>query len=217
MRDTSFRHVQQSEKTLYKNLWPDFQVQDFKDDLGDRITDEKLMVGGSTDERRLLNHAATSLAKMVELHYELKHMHDIERRQVEEIDRAREKFKDSENKLHHLGQIREALELTIVELKKELNDSRNESSNRMGIMKLRANQIANEETNFKNLQNQFGKQLQEAEKKREEDVEKTKEVLEQTRKVNEVMKAKVAGAERGAAALKTVITKCADSLQDACT
>merc|ERR1711981_555494 len=210
MRDTSFRHVQQSEATIYKNLWPDFQLQDFKEEHGDRITDEKLMVGGSTNERQLLNMATTSLAKMVELHYELKHMHDIERRQVEEIDRARERFKDSENKLHHLTQIREALELSIVELKKELNDSRNESANRLSTMKVRASQIQNEEQSFKNFQSSLQQQFNEAEKKRDAEIEATKQVLEQT------IKTKVAGAERGAAALKNVITKCADSLQDAC-
>ena len=47
-------------------------------------------------------------------------MYDIERRQAEDIDQHREKFKDSENKFKHLGQINETLEMTIEELKMEL-------------------------------------------------------------------------------------------------
>merc|ERR1719192_67826 len=167
------------------------------------------MVGGSTQERRLLNMSATSLAKMVELHYELKHMHDIERRQVEEIDRGRERFKDSENKLHHLGQIREALELTIVELKKELADSRQESSRRQDMMNGKARQIVMAEDDFKVVQQVNNKKMAEAAKKKDEEIEAVKALFEKTKEENRIMLAKVAGAERGAAALKEVIGKCA--------
>merc|ERR1712110_1160214 len=82
----------------------------------------------------ICNKTATALSKMVELHYELKHMHDIERRQIEEIDKLRERFKDSENKLHHLGEIQTALEMTIVELKSELADTRKQSANRQSTI-----------------------------------------------------------------------------------
>merc|ERR1719229_974471 len=167
-------------------------------------------------ERTLLNMSATSLAKMVEFHYELKHMYDIERRQIEDIDSGRERFKDSENKLHHLGQIGEALELTIVELKKELAASRQESSRRQDMMNGKARQIASAEDDFKVIQQINNKKMAEAAKKKDEELAAVKELLEKTKEENRIMKAKVAGAERGATALKEVIGKCASSLQEAC-
>ena len=81
------KNAQQSQGTIYKNLWPDLELQSFKDDLMDMVEDERLMCSGASVGRQICNKTATALGKMVELHYELKHMHDIERRQIEEIDK----------------------------------------------------------------------------------------------------------------------------------
>merc|ERR1711893_476496 len=80
--------------------------------------DERLMCGSVS--RNLLDRSKQCLHRMVEHHYELQHMYDIERRQIEEIDKLREKYKDSENKVKHLAEIRKALEDTITELRTDL-------------------------------------------------------------------------------------------------
>ena len=85
---------------------------------------------------------------MVEHHYELRHMHDIERRQIEEIDKLREKFKDSENKTKHLTNIRKALEDTIAELEKELAASRKQSADRKSTIELRVKQTDSMKSNW---------------------------------------------------------------------
>ena len=85
---------------------------------------------------------------MVEHHYELRHMHDIERRQIEEIDKLREKFKDSENKTKHLTNIRKALEDTIAELEKELAASRKQSADRKATIELRVKQTDSMKSNW---------------------------------------------------------------------
>lgn len=85
---------------------------------------------------------------MVEHHYELKHMHDIERRQIEEIDKLREKFKDSENKTKHLTNIRKALEDCITELRTELAASQKESADRKATVELRDKQLDSAQSNW---------------------------------------------------------------------
>merc|ERR1711879_74092 len=215
MRDNQFRLAQQSESTLYKDLWPDCKLQDFKDEMLDHIQDNKLMVGGQSVMRHMLDNSSTALHKLVELHYEIKHMRHVERRQVEEIDRFREKFKDSENKLHHLGQINEALELTIVELKKELGDSKRESAGRLNDMNNRAQMLKNADAVLQAEIRGYDEKLKKAFEDRDQQLEATKALLAKTKEENRIFIAKVQGSERAAKVLKEVITNCAESLQKA--
>lgn len=75
-------------------------------------------------------------------------MHDIERRQIEEIDKLREKFKDSENKTKHLTNIRKALEDCITELRTELAASQKESADRKATVELRDKQLDSAQSNW---------------------------------------------------------------------
>merc|ERR1739848_168102 len=205
-------NVQQSQGTIYKNLWPDLELQSFKDDRIDMIEDERLMCSGASVGRIICNKTATALSKMGELHYELKHMHDIERRQIEEIDKLRERFKDSENKLHHLGEIQTALEMTIVELKSELHDTRKQSADRKSTIELRDKQLVSAADNAKVDQKIFNEKLAGQNKQKDEEIKKLEENLTKTKAENEALTKTVAQAEHGATVLKDCITKCADSL-----
>merc|ERR1711978_431570 len=156
-------NTQQSQGTIYKNLWPDLELQAFKDELMDMVEDERLMVSGSSVSRRLIDQSSIALSRMVEHHYELKHMHDIERRQIEEIDKLREKFKDSENKTKHLQNIRKALEDTIAELRSELAFSQNESATRKATIEIRDKQLDNAKCNAEADRKIAGMNLKKAE------------------------------------------------------
>merc|ERR1712178_653294 len=105
----------------------------------DMIEDERLMWGSVS--RNLLDRSKQCLYRMVEHHYELQHMFDVERRQIEEIDKLREKYKDSENKVKHLAEIRKALEDTITELRTDLKNTQDESANRQATIELRDKQL----------------------------------------------------------------------------
>lgn len=203
---------QQSQATIYKNLWPDMQLQSFKDVMMDLIEDERLMCSGGSIGRVLCNKTGTALSKMVELHYELKHMHDIERRQIEEIDKLRERFKDSENKLHHLGEIQVALEMTIVELKSELADTRKQSADRKFTTEQRDKQLVSASDNAKIDREIFNDKLKAQEESKNVEIKNLKASLNQVQSDNVGLTAKVEKAEQGAGVLKDCITKCADSL-----
>merc|ERR1712179_303989 len=107
------------------------------------------MVSGGSISRKLIDKSGVALDRMVGHHYELKHMHDIERRQIEEIDKLREKFKDSENKTKHLCNIRKALEDTIAELRKELKFSQEESAGRKKAIEQKDSQLEVSKNNIK--------------------------------------------------------------------
>jgi len=205
-------NTQQSQGTIYKNLWPDLELQAFKDELMDMVEDERLMCSGASVGRQICNKTATALSKMVELHYELKHMHDIERRQIEEIDKLRERFKDSENKLHHLGEIQTALEMTIVELKSELADTRKQSANRQSTIDYRDRQLVTAADNAKVDQKIFNQKLKEQNDVKDKEIANLNSNLDKTKTENQALTVTCEKAEKGAQVLKDCITKCADSL-----
>jgi len=206
------KNAQQSQGTIYKNLWPDLELQAFKDDLMDMVEDERLMCSGASVGRQICNKTATALGKMVELHYELKHMHDIERRQIEEIDKLRERFKDSENKLHHLGEIQTALEMTIVELKSELKDTLKQSATRQTTIDFRNKQLITAADNAKYDQKIFNSNLKEQNDAKDKEIQALNSTLDKTKSDNASLTVTCEKAEKGAQMLKECITKCADSL-----
>merc|ERR1712179_632929 len=126
------------------------------------------MVSGGSISRKLIDKSGVALDRMVAHHYELKHMHDIERRQIEEIDKLREKYKDSENKTKHLTNIRKALEDTITELRSELKNSQEESAGRKKTIELRDTQLDSAKSNAKADKDIAGDHLKNMEAKKDE-------------------------------------------------
>lgn len=195
-------------------LWPDQELQLFKEDLDNMIEDEKLMVSGSSVSRQLIDRSSTALYRMVEHHYELKHMHDIERRQIEEIDKLREKFKDSENKTKHLQNIRKALEDTIAELRSELAASQNESASRKATIETRDRQLDNAKCNSVADKKIAEQQLKKAEAAKDEQIKKLNENIAELKVNNEKMSKAVQAAEKGTNALKNALNTCQETLTD---
>jgi len=195
-------------------LWPDQELQLFKEDLDNMIEDERLMVSGSSVSRRLIDQSSVALYRMVEHHYELKHMHDIERRQIEEIDKLREKFKDSENKTKHLQNIRKALEDTIAELRSELAFSQNESATRKATIETRDKQLDNAKCNAQADRKIADMNLKKAEDAKNLEIKNLNEKIADMKAQNDKMSKAVAAAEKGTNALKNALNTCQETLTD---
>ena len=124
----------------------------------------------------------------------------------------RERFKDSENKLHHLGEIQTALEMTIVELKSELKDTLKQSATRQTTIDFRNKQLITAADNAKYDQKIFNANLKEQNDAKDKEIAALNATLEKTKKDNESLTVTCEKAEKGAQVLKECITKCADSL-----
>merc|ERR1712168_1493584 len=94
---------------------------------------------GSKD---LLKKGVITLERMVMHHDELKHMHGVELRQVEEIDQLKEKLSDSQCKVGELTDIRKNLEAIIADLRGQLKFSQDESAGRKAYIENKDKQLA---------------------------------------------------------------------------
>lgn len=194
-------------------LWNDINLQAFNEELGNMLEDERLMVSGASVSRRMLDRSFTALTRMVEHHYELRHMHDIERRQIEEIDKIRERFKDSENKQKHLTNIKKALEETIDELTKELAFKRKESSDRQSTVELRVKQTDSQKSNMETDKKIAEMKLKTLTEKKDDEMKQVLEDISTMKVANAKMKAACEAAEKGTLALKNALAVCQDTLE----
>jgi len=194
-------------------LWVDIDLQHWNEEFANMLEDERLMVSGASVGRRMLDRSSTALTRMVEHHYELRHMHDIERRQIEEIDKLREKFKDSENKQKHLTNIRKALEETIDCLTKELAASRKQSADRQSTIELRIKQTDSAKCNAQADQKIADAKLKALTDKKDAEMKKVLEDIESYKENNAKLKKACEAAEKGTQALKSALASCQDTLQ----
>ena len=145
---------------------------------------------------------------MVEHHYELKHMMDIERRQIEEIDKLREKFKDSENKTKHLTNIRKALEDTIEELKSELAFSRKQSADRKSTIELRVKQTDSMKGNMQADVKIADLKKKGLDEKKDVEIKKVLQEIEKQKAENAKLKVACDAAQKGTNALREALNMC---------
>jgi len=193
-------------------LWHDHDLQTFNEDLWNILEDEKLMVSGSSCSRRMIDHSSTALNRMVEHHYELKHMMDIERRQIEEIDKLRERYKDSENKTKHLTNIRKALEDTIAELKSELAASRKQSADRKSTIELRVKQTDSQKCNMQADVKIADAKFKQLTDKKDVEMKAVLEQISKQKEVNAKLKVATEAAQKGTQALKDALNMCQETL-----
>ena len=197
-------------------LWKDEDLALFEEELTNLLDDERsLPKDKATVTRKLVDKSSTALRRMVNHHHELKHMHDIERRQIDEIDHLREKWKESQNKTDHLQGVRKELEACIADLRAKLAFSRNESAERQAVIDVRDKQMEEARANAKTDKQAAVERVKELEAKKDVEIGKLNEEIGDLKATYDKMASAVSAAEKGTAALKNALNVCQETLQEA--
>jgi len=198
----------------FKVLWQDKDLNLFKEDLTELLENAK----ADKEElisKKLCDQADLTLKRMVEHHFELKHMHDVERHQIDEIDKLREKCKESQEKVKVLSDIRKTLESEIADLRGQLKFSQDESAGRKKCCEERDETLAVAAERKKNENNVFQEKLKEQDAAKDEEIKEIQEQINELKEQNNKMGAAVKAAESGTMALKEALNMCQDTLKDA--
>lgn len=202
--------------TKFKVLWQDKDLNLFKEDLvellGTAKADKEELIS-----KKLIEQTTLTLERMVEHHFELKHMHDVERHQIDEIDKLREKCKDSQEKVKVLADIRKTLEGEIADLRGQLQFSQDESASRKCCIEERDECLAVADQRKKDEKGVYEGKLKDMNDVKDAEIKELQDEINELKEQNDKMSAAVNSAERGTNALKEALNMCQDTLKDAVT
>ena len=103
-----------SHRATLKVLWQDEDLELFKEELSGHFEQQRTKSG--TISKEMIRKGEKALQHMLEYHSLLKHMHEIEIFQIEEIDQLKEKVVESKGKVDVLSGIRTTLEAEVADL-----------------------------------------------------------------------------------------------------
>merc|ERR1712131_504515 len=152
---------------------------------------------------------------MVMHHDELKHMHGVELRQVEEIDHLKEKLSDSQCKVGELTDIRKNLEAIIADLRGQLKFSQDESAGRKAYIENKDKQLAAAADAAKAAKQKFEETMKEQAAVKDEEIRELTDKVNGIKVSNTKMAKAVTNAERGTVAWKNALNTCSETLKGA--
>ena len=103
-----------SHRATLKVLWQQEDLDLFKEELTEHFEQQRSKSG--TISKEMVRKGEKALEHMCEYHDLLRHMHEIERFQIEEIDQLKEKLVESKGKVDVLADIRKKLEGEVADL-----------------------------------------------------------------------------------------------------
>ena len=195
-------------------MWSDRELNLFKDDLSDLINEEKLNHSAKSSTQKVLKTCQQAVDKLVEIHYELRSMQGIERRQIELIDKLKEQVKDSENLSKHCLNVKKHLEDSIDILRVDLCDSKKDSIKNCERIKQKEVIIEQMKLKYSEQDQKNQAKMTQMISKKDQEILAIKEKVEKMRIQNEELKKKVKAAESGSKHLKNALNVCHGTLTD---
>jgi len=201
-----------SHRATLKVLWQEEDLNLFKEELSDHFEQERSKTG--TISKEMVRKGEKALDHMLEYHSLLKHMHEIERFQIEEIDQLKEMVIESVGKVGVLSGIRKTLEGEVAVLRGELKTAQEGNSDRKNILETRDNQLLDAGEKSKEAKAKFEeKKLEQAAAKDEVMAGINGETAE-IQESNTKMATAVGKAEASTKQLKVALNECSDTLKD---
>lgn len=194
--------------------WQESDLVAFNEELAELLEEESKKANANIS-RKLIGRASTALERMVDHHYDLKNMYEIEHRQIDEIDQIRDKLKQSQAVTDHLTQVRKELEAIVADLRGQLLFSQNESADRKATIETQDETLNEMKADANKDKAGFLEKYKEHEAKKDEEINKQKEELQELQDQANKMKNAVNAAEKGTTALKNALNMCSDTLKDA--
>merc|ERR1712131_59097 len=191
----------------YGNIDTDRTVQGFKASLRVLLADERLRHSGGW-EAEIIDKCSSALNNFVELHYDKRHLHDVLRRQKEEIEKLKNQDRNTEKVNMALYKVNEYYDNKIDDLDKKNSTEANQNIYKEkkidGLKSTKQNTIDqtktsedNHKVNLKNLEKKKDEEIQAKKKEISNMGDEKKKLIaefEETKKLTAGMKAAIENA-----------------------
>jgi len=201
-----------SHRATLKVLWQDEDLNLFTDELSGHFEHERSKHG--TISKDMIRKGEKALEHMLEYHSLLKHMHEIEIFQIEEIDQLKEKVVESKGKVDVLSGIRTTLEAEVADLRGQLKEAQEGNAKRKAILETRDNQLMAAGEASKEAKAKFEDKMKEEAAAKDEIMVGINAETGEIQESNKKMSTAVNKAEQSTKQLKVALNECSDTLKD---
>lgn len=199
-------------RSTFQVLWQDEDLELFKEELEEHFEQQRSKSG--TISKAMVRKGEKALERMLEHHDQLKHMHDIEIFQIEEIDQLKEKLVESQGKVEVLTGIRKTLEDEVAVLRGELKEAQEGNAKRKAILETRDNQLLDAGTKAKEAKKKYEEIMKEEAAKKDEVMANINTEMSEIQESNKKMATAVSKAESSTKQLKVALNECSETLKD---
>lgn len=194
-------------------LWDNKDIQLFDEELTEYFEDQREN-GYPELGREFIRKAEKAKEEMMKYHYELVHMMDIEKYQIEEIDKLKEMIADSKEKVTEKLEIRRNLEAIVADLRSQLKDSQNENAGRKELLEKRDNQLQQAQEGSREKNATYKKLLEEALESKNDVCKNIMAEIDDIGSDNSRMQKAVQNADRTTKELKQALDKTSQVLKE---